>query len=173
MQVKQTRPLPLKRLITMALLAALAVIAKRFLGYNDRVISASFGFVPIAAAGMLLGPVGGAMTAAIADIIGALLFPSGPFHLGFTLSAALQGAIYGLTLHAPRVSKQRMALGQLVITLGINLVLNTLLIAPMIGRGFFALLPLRALKNALFFPIEVIVVSKLYEYKKNFERLVQ
>lgn len=173
MQASSTKALPLKRLITMALLAALAVVAKRFLGFNNQFISASFGFVPIALAGMLLGPAGGALTATIADLIGALAFPSGPFNLGFTLSAALQGAVYGLTLHAPRVSKQRVALGQLAITLGINLVFNTLLIVPIVGRGFFALLPLRALKNALFFPIEVIVVSKLSEYRKNFERLIQ
>lgn len=173
MQRKNKQAFTLKRLITMALLAALAVIAKRFLGYNDKVLSVSFGFVPIAAAGMLLGPVGSILTATVADLIGALLFPSGPFHPGFTLSAALQGAIYGFALYAPYVGKRRIVLGQLAITLGINLVLNTLLIVPMVGKGFWALLPLRALKNALFFPIEVIVVSKLCEYRRNFERLIQ
>ena len=173
MKGKNNPDLSLKRLITMALLAALAVVAKRFLGFNNQLISASFGFVPIAIAGMLLGPVGGALTAIISDLIGALAFPSGPFNLGFTLSAALQGLVYGLTLYAPHVSKQRVALGQLIITVGINLVFNTLLIVPIVGKGFFALLPLRALKNALFFPIEVIVVAKLSEYRKNFERLIQ
>ncbi len=173
MQTKSSQAFPLKRLVTIALLSALAVVAKRFLGFNNQFISASFGFVPIAISGMLLGPLGGALTAVIADLIGALAFPSGPFNLGFTLSAALQGLIYGLTLHAPQVSKQRVALGQLVITIGINLVFNTLLIVPITGKGFFALLPLRALKNALFFPIEVIIVTKLCQYRKNFERLIQ
>lgn len=163
----------LKRLITMALLAALAVVVKRFLGFNNQYLSISFGFVPIALSGMLLGPLGGALTAVIADLIGALGFPSGPFNPLFTLSAALQGLIYGFTLHAPAVSKQRVALGQLVITVCVNLIFNTLLIVPIVGKGFFALLPARALKNALFFPIEVIVVSKLAEYRRNFERLIQ
>lgn len=173
MHEKRVQSYPLKRLIAMALLAALAVIAKRFLGYTNQVISLSLGFFPIAAAGMLLGPVGGALTAIVADVIGGLLFPTGPFHLGFTLSAALQGGIYGLILHAPYVSKQRIALGQLTITLGLNMIFNTLLIVPMVGKGFFALLPLRALKNALFFPVEVMVISKLYEYRRNFERLLR
>lgn len=160
------------RLITIALLAALAVVAKRFLGFNNQYLSVSFGFVPIALAGMMLGPAGGMLTAVFADLIGALYFPSGPFNPLFTLSAAMQGAIYGFTLHAPLVSKQRVALGQLCITLGVNLIFNTLLIVPIVGKGFFALLPIRALKNALFFPIEVMVVSKLSEYRKNFERLI-
>lgn len=173
MQKTDTRNGSLKRFISMALLAALAVVAKRFLGFNSQIISASFGFVPIALAGMLLGPLGGMLTAVTADVIGALAFPSGPFNPLFTLSAAMQGAIYGFTLHAPQVSKQRVALGQLCITLGVNMIFNTLLIVPIVGKGFFALLPTRALKNALFFPIEVIIVSKLSEYRKSFERLIQ
>ena len=157
----------------MSLLVALSVVAKRFLGYNDKIISVSFGFVPIAMGGMLFGPLGGVVTAALSDIIGALLFPTGPFHPGFTLAAALTGLIYGLFLYNQPLSRLRIVLCQLLITLLVNMTLNTLLIMPIVGKGFLAILPLRALKNALFFPVEVFVLSKLNEYRKDFERFLR
>ena len=88
----------LKALISIALLVALSIILKRFLGYNDKVLSVSFGFVPIALAGMLYGVPGGLAAALGADIIGALMFPTGPFHPGFTAVAAFSGLCYGYFL---------------------------------------------------------------------------
>ncbi len=39
------------------------------------------------------------MITTLADLIGATLFPAGPFFAGFTLSAFLTGLIYGLILY--------------------------------------------------------------------------
>jgi ECF transporter S component (folate family) len=163
----------LKKLISIALLVALSVILKRFLGYNDKVLSVSFGFVPIAVAGMLFGVPGGLIAAMLSDVIGALLFPSGLFNPGFTLVAALSGLSYGYFLSKPSASKQRIILCQALITLFAHLLLNTLLLVPIIGKGFFAILPLRALKNLLFFPVEVFILLKIAEYRKALERITQ
>jgi len=175
MQIKQdrVRSLPLKKLISISLLVALSIIAKRFLGYNDKIISVSFGFVPIAMAGMLFGPLGGVITAGLSDVIGALLFPTGPFHPGFTLAALLSGLIYGLFLYKQPLSRLRIVLCQALVTIIVHLILNTLLLMPIVGKGFMAILPLRMLKNALFFPVEVFVLSKMNEYRKDFERLLR
>ena len=175
MQTKNDRDqsLALKKLISMSLLVALAIIAKRFLGYNDKIISVSFGFVPIAISGMLFGPLGGVVTAAIVDIIGGLRFPTGTLHPGFTLAATITGLLYGLFLHTQPLSRMRIVLCQVLITVLVNLTLNTLLLVPIVGRGFMAILPLRILKNALFFPVEVFVLTKMNQYRRNFERLVQ
>ena len=163
----------LKKLISIALLVALSVILKRFLGYNDKVLSISFGFVPIAVAGMLFGVPGGMMAAIMADVIGALLFPSGPFHPGFTLVASLSGLSYGYFLGKPVVSKQRIVLCQALITLFAHLLFNTLLLVPIIGKGFFAILPLRVVKNLLFFPVEIFILLKITEYRKALERMTR
>ncbi len=168
----RTGSMPLKKLIAISLLVALSIIAKRFLGYNDRVISVSFGFVPIATAGMLFGPVGGLTAGALADLIGALLFPTGPFNPGFTLAAAMSGTLYGLFLHPQPVSRQRIVLCQAIITLLMHLTINTLLLVPIVGKGFFAILPLRVVKNMLFFPVEVFVLTKLAQYRKSFEKFI-
>jgi len=173
MSTSRPGSLPLKKLIAISLLVALSIIAKRFLGYNDRVISVSFGFVPIATAGMLFGPVGGLTAGALADLIGALLFPTGPFNPGFTLAAALSGTVYGLFLHPRQVSRQRIVLCQAIITLLMHLTINTLLLVPIVGKGFFAILPLRVVKNMLFFPVEVFTLIKMSEYRSTFDRLAK
>ena len=58
----------------------------------------NFGFLPIAAAGYLFGPVGGLLVSALGDVIGTLLFGTGAYFPGFTVTAALAGAAYGFIL---------------------------------------------------------------------------
>ena len=58
----------------------------------------NFGFLAIAAAGILMGPVPAMIVGALGDVVGTLLFPTGAYFPGFTLSNALVGLIYGLTL---------------------------------------------------------------------------
>lgn len=159
----------LKTLVMLALLVALAVIFKRFLGYNDKVLSLSFGFVPIAMAGMLFGPMGGLIAGALADVVGALLFPFGAFNPLFTLVQASTGLIYGFFLHPQGTTKQRIALAQLCVSVLLYMLANTLILVPIVGKGFMALLPLRALKILLFFPVEVFVLIKMVEYRRAFE----
>ena len=93
------------RLVLMAMLVAVQVILSRFLSINLWNLKIGFAFVPVALAGMLLGPVGAGLTGAVADIIGATLFPSGTFFPGFTLTAFITAFGYGFFLH----KKQGMA----------------------------------------------------------------
>lgn len=165
--------IPLKPLLTVALCVALSVILERFLGYNDRVISISFSYLPVALSGMLFGPLAGSVTCAAADFLGAFLFPSGPLNLWFTLIAALKGALYGVFLHRAGASRHQAYLAQLLVTLIAHLALNTLVLAHLTGRGFLALLPLRLFKNVLFYPIEVFTLFKMSEYRPLFERLLK
>lgn len=163
----------LKKLLIMALLTAISIILERFLGYNDRVISVSIGFLPVAVAAMLYGVIPGAFVSALADFLGALLFPAGPLDLRFTLIMALKGAIYGYFLHKENPGRHMIILAQLLIVVVCHLALNTLVISTIIGKGFFALLPLRALKNLLMFPLEVFLLIKMVEYRPTFERLTR
>ena len=161
----------LMKMAILSLLTALSVVLERLLGYNDRLISVSFSYLPVALSGMLFGPLPAAAVCALADILGAVLFPSGPPDLRFTLIAALKGGIYGFFLFRPGPGRGRIVLAQLLVTLICHLTLNTLVISTIIGRGFLALLPLRVIKNLLFFPIEVLTLVKLAQYRASFERL--
>ncbi|HBK85843.1 MAG TPA: folate transporter, partial [Firmicutes bacterium] len=82
----------LSRMVTAALLVALSIVASRFLSINTPIIRIGFGWLPILLAGLLYGPGWGFIVGAIADFIGANLFPFGPYFPGFTLSAGLSGA---------------------------------------------------------------------------------
>src|SRR5437763_666927 len=69
----------------------------------------NFGFLPIAVAGYLFGPLGGILVAALGDVIGTLLFGTGAYFPGFTVTAAIVGAVYGFLLfpkYLPRIGKR-------------------------------------------------------------------
>jgi ECF transporter S component (folate family) len=165
------RPALLKKTLIIALMVALSVVLERFLGYNDRVLSVSFSYLPIALAGMLYGILPAAIVSAVADAVGALLLPSGPFDIRFTLIALLKGALYGTLLYKAQRNRYRIILSQVLVTLICHLALNTLVISTLIGKGFVAMLPLRLVKNLLFLPVEVMTLIKMSDYLPTFERL--
>lgn len=88
------------RLITFtALLVALGVVLDRLSLLNPG-WKIGFGFIPVVVAAILYGPVVSAIVYGLSDLLAALLFPIGPYFPGFTICAALMGAIYGLFLYA-------------------------------------------------------------------------
>ena len=98
-----------KMLAVMSILVALEVIIARFGTIRPtQSIKISLDFIPIVAAAVLYGPVPAVIISILADVLGAFLFPVGPYFPGFTLTAALTGLLYGLLLHRsqslPRVA---------------------------------------------------------------------
>lgn len=88
-----------KRMVQVAMLIAVEIVLSRFLSIPTPITKISFAFLPVAIIAMLYGPVYAGIAAALADFIGAMLFPTAPFFAGFTLTAFLTGVIYGLFLH--------------------------------------------------------------------------
>ncbi len=87
------------RLITFtALLVALGVVLDRLSVLNPG-WKIGFGFIPVVIAAILYGPVIAAIVYGLSDLIAALLLPIGPYFPGFTLCAALMGAVYGIFLY--------------------------------------------------------------------------
>ena len=78
-------------LACIAMLSAMQVVLSRFLSTQTPVVKIGFGFVPVMFAGALYGAGGGALAGALSDVVGALLFPSGSYFPGYTLTAALSG----------------------------------------------------------------------------------
>jgi len=64
----------------------------------------NFGFLPIAAAGYLLGPVGAMIVAGLGDMLGTVIFGTGAYFPGFTVTAVLAGFFYGWMM-CPRYQK--------------------------------------------------------------------
>lgn len=160
----------LTTLVSLALLIAIEVVLSRFFSIRTPVVRIGFGFVPIAVAGMMFGPVGGTVVAGVGDLLGATLFPSGAFHPGFTLSTALGGLVYGLLLHqkegTPEWSHAKM-LVRIAIAAGINcfaiaLCLNTVWLTQLLGKGFMVLMAPRIVKEAVMFVVDFVVINLLH-----------
>lgn len=143
----------------MAMLIALHVVLSRYLSINlTDFMRISFGFLPVALCGMLMGPIPAMITGGIADIIGYTLFPTGPYHFGFTLTAMLSGLIYGVVFNRKDVKLLHIILAKLLIDVLLNIGLNTLWIHQLYGKAIVALLPSRAYKNLFQFPVDVILL---------------
>ena len=108
-----------------AILIALEIVLSRFCSINTSGVKIGFSFLPIALCAMLYGPLWGGVAAAGADFIGALLFPFGPYFVGFTISAFVRGVVFGLFLY--RKKKLRL-FPELLMTILINCILIGLIV---------------------------------------------
>lgn len=153
----------LSRMVTAALLVALSIVASRLLSINTPIIRIGFGWLPILLAGLLYGPGWGFIVGAIADFIGANLFPFGPYFPGFTLSAGLSGAIVPVLLGRDRWrSSYWKLLGAIAISEVVtSVILNTYWLMIITGKTAFALLPLRGLNAAVMIPVMASITFAL------------
>ena len=149
-----------RTIVYLAVLVALEIILNRFLSINTPVVKIGFSFVPIAIAGMLFGPVAAAIVGALADLLGAILFPTGTIFLGITLTALLKGVNWGLFLQ----KKQTVATivpAVLVDQLVLSYVLNSFWLSILMGAPYTSLLATRIVQTAILIPVEFVVVFAL------------
>ncbi len=142
---------------------ALDVILTRFLSIQTQFLRIGFGFLPVAVAGIAYGPFWGAVTGAVGDILGMIIYPPAEYFPGFTLTALLTGLIFGLLLYRKPVTVPRVLLASAVVCIALNLLLDTLWLDIMYGNSFIALLPARAVKCVINIPIYTLLIRILWE----------
>ena len=147
-----------KNLTAMALLIALEIILSRFLSLSAWNTKIGFSFVPVVIAAILLGPVYAGIVGALADFVGALLFPIGAYFPGFTLTAFLTGMVYGLFLYK-RQSLPRILGAVAVNQFILSLLLNTLWISVLYGSPFGPLLVTRLVQSAILTVVQIVVIE--------------
>ncbi len=139
----------------LAVQVVLGLVAAIPVGPSIRI---SFGYLALSSAGALLGPAIAPINGALADIIVFLIRPTGPYFPGFTVTGLVSGLIYGLMLYRRDITLPRLLITKLLIDVICNLALNTLWIHMLYGKALFALLPPRALKNLLQYPVDVLLL---------------
>ena len=152
-----------RSLVLAGVFAALTVLLTYVFAVQTPFVRFSFGFLPLALYGALAGPWRAALVAAAADLIGVSLFGTGAFFPGFTLSALLVGAVYGASFHRRQLTVWRVALTFLFVDTAVHLVLNTLWLYLLYGKGVAALLASRVPKIVLCYPLRVamfLIVSR-------------
>ena len=88
-----------KKIILAAILLAMLIILSRFLSIKTPILKISFAFIPTLLCAIWLGPKWSVLLNVLGDVIGATLFPTGPYFVGYTISTAIAGLIYGLILY--------------------------------------------------------------------------
>lgn len=150
-----------------AMLAAMEIVLTRFCSLNTWNIRIGFGFAALAAAGILYGPLAAGIVGAAADILGALLFPTGPFFPGFTVTAFLSGITYGLFLHGKQ-DFAHIIPAVLIRQLLLSFLLNTFFISFLYGSPFKAVLATRAVQTAVMIPVEIAVIRVMAQLIRRF-----
>ncbi len=103
------KKLTTKDLVTMAILIALNIILGRTLAIPTPVSRISFSFIPIAVAGMLVGPVWAGVTAFVADFLGTMVNSFGGVYFPlFGLNEFCYGFIYGLFFYQKEINWKRI-----------------------------------------------------------------
>lgn len=151
---------PVLRLVLCGLMLAIDVVLTRFASINlwDRRIG--FSFVAVAMAAYCYGPIAGALVHGGSDLIGAILFPSGAYFPGYTLTAAIIGLLYGLCFYRSH-TWWRVAMGVVSSQLIGSVALNTLWICITNHVPYWTLLPGRLLQAAVMIPVQLIVLPPL------------
>ena len=122
-----------KKIAISAMLIAFDVIFTRVLALNMPLTKIGLGFAAVMVCGMLYGPGWAAVCAGLGDLVGSLLFPTGAYFPGFTVTDAIGGAILGAALYKKRLKLSGCILTALVNGLVVSLILNTTMISLVFG----------------------------------------
>ena len=141
-----------------AMFAALALILNSVASINiGPYIKIGFSAIPNQLVDYLFGPVTGSLFAGILDIVKYVMKPDGAFFFGFTFNAMLAAFIYGCFYYKKKLTLRRVLLAKLIVVLVVNVLLNTLWLDMLYGKGFLVLLPARAVKNLIMWPIDSVI----------------
>lgn len=161
-----------KKLIVSAQLVALDVVFTRLLAVSTPLMKIGLGFAAVALCAMLYGPWWAALVAALGDVVGALLFPTGAFFPGFTLTAACTGLLFGLCLYRRDKSLLWPILAALLNTVLVSYLANTAMISYISGTPYTTLLKARAVQLAVMLPVRGAVLSFLHR-SRAIKRLLE
>ena len=162
------------KIILTGILVALNVIMERFLSYSVWNMSIGFSFTTIGFAAAFLGIPYAVAVGALGDIIGALLFPFGPYFPGFTLTNILMALTTAIFLYK-NTNIIKISLSVLINKVFFSILLNSIWIAILYRDGLDALWAVMVTRIptaiATFF-VEVIVLYLLFSEKSKFRNII-
>lgn len=164
----------IKKNVLAAMLLAVFIVFNRFVSIKTEILIISFTFIPMMMSAIWLGPVYSTIVALLGDLIGAILFPFGPYFPGFTVSNTLSGLIYGLFLYnkGNEMSSKKLVIMliissvlQLVV---VNIFITSLWIHMLYGKAYLAIMTGRAITQLVMIPIHVISIYMLEKFSRPY-----
>lgn len=142
-------------------MVAMEIVLTRFLSFMPMPFARfGMGFLPIAMIAIKYGPLYAGTAAMMADLIGFWLFPPPfPFFPGFTFTAFLAGATYGIFLHKKSENTLNIVIAAAIVTIIIQGVLDTIWLVIMFEEGFVGLMPARLVRTAIMLPLQIVSIK--------------
>lgn len=163
----------LKVMLHVTMLVAVEVVLSRFCSISTQFGKIGFAFIPLAVCGMLFGPWWACLAGGLADFIGAILFPIGPYFPGFTLSNALTGMLFGLFLHRRSGSWKSVLPVVAINNLIISLFLSTYWLHLLYGSPYLGLLPTRLGQAVIMIVLEFVVIRAVQQALRSYAKLMK
>ena len=151
------------RILTLcAVFAALQVMSSSVFVQVSENLRIYFSFIFTALFSCIGGPVMALISGFCADIISFMLFPSGAFFFGYTLSAMLGAFIFGLFLWDTKITVLKLIFSRVVITGLINILLGSIWTTLLYSKGFWFYVTKSAIKNIALLPFEIFILIVLF-----------
>ncbi len=162
----------IKSVAACGMLVALYVLLSFFFSiYFTPSFRFEINFLVLVAAGYLYGPSTAMAVGMAGDLVQHFIKPAGPYFPGFTLSAMAIGLIFGLLLYKEKNTVVRSITACAVMTVVVELLMNTLFLSLLYGKGFFAMLPLRLIQKGISFVLMsflTIALLKILQQTKKY-----
>lgn len=165
----------LNTLVITALLIAIGIILGQFSVQITETMKIGVSFVATQMTATLFGPVVGGIMGGVADILKFIIKPTGPFLIGYTISAIIGPVIYGIMLYKKPITLWRILLSKTVVAILVNLLLGTYWSYLYFGAAFWASIPAKLIQQVIQVPIQSIIfymVMKALEKAKVFQQIL-
>ncbi len=148
-----------RSLTGLSMLIALSIVVSYITSFQiTPTLQIGIGFLVTALMGMLYGPVAAGLGNGLANLIKFFLKPTGPFFLGYTLTAILGGVIYGLLFYKNKCNLWRTIAAKTLVNILLNVCLTTYWSALLYGDAMSAIIGPRFIKNISLLPFEIVLL---------------
>ena len=142
-----------------ALMTALNILLGTFSIPIGNIMKFNLSFIPNAILGAMYGPIPAALSSGAADIVKAIVKPTGAYFPGFTVSAILVGFIYGLFLYKDKVTLPRVIACEITHRLLCSVLLYSIWTSMLMGEvAIWVHFPTRLLQSLIMLPVATILV---------------
>lgn len=152
--------LTVKQLIILSFLISIHVILSRhFAIHIGNIIRISFASVVTGIIATYFKPQWTIFACGLSDLIASLLFPTGTYFFGFTISAMIGGLIYAIILYDKPFKWWRIFLVEILCIIFVTGILNSYWLSLLIGNSFILIFLPRITEKVLLLPIEVFLIG--------------
>ncbi|MBP2058535.1 ECF transporter S component (folate family) [Lactobacillus colini] len=152
-----TKQTNLQDLVFLGLLIAINIVLQK-ISFGPATVKVGLGFIGNIMLGYYFGPFWGGIGGMLTDLLTSAIFGfQGGFFPGFTLSAIIGVMIYGFLLYQKPVKLWRIAVATILVTIIVNVLMNTYWLHLMYGLDLKAAFMQRILKELIVPWIQIIV----------------